>query len=269
MLAQVLKPEIDFVAHLVTHDPADADPARLGQGFQPRRDIDAIAEDVVVVDDDVAEIDADAKLDAALARDTVIAQRHLALQFDRAAHRIDDAREFDQQPVAGRLDNAAAMLGNFGVHQFAPGYLERRERALLVLAHQPRIAGDIGRQHRRQAPLDPLPPGIHGGNASAISPFTIAARLRSYCLRCRNAIQVTRYDPMENNMAEPAERMKMMRARRRRQGLRELRLVVPDARSAAVRNRIAAQAARLNLDSEREALLWIEAVSEFDAPAPR
>jgi hypothetical protein len=74
---------------------------------------------------------------------------------------------------------------------------------------------------------------------------------------------------MENNMAEPAERMKMMRARRRRQGLRELRLVVPDARSAAVRNRIAAQAARLNPDSEREALLWIEAVSEFDASAPR
>jgi Antitoxin MazE-like len=47
-------------------------------------------------------------------------------------------------------------------------------------------------------------------------------------------------------MAEPAERMKMMRARRRRQGLRELRLVVPDARSEAVRSRIAAQVALLN-----------------------
>jgi hypothetical protein len=70
-------------------------------------------------------------------------------------------------------------------------------------------------------------------------------------------------------MAEPAERMKMMRARRRRQGLRELRLVVPDVRSEAVRNRIAAQVAKLNPDSEREALLWIEAVSEFDADEPR
>jgi hypothetical protein len=126
MLAQVLKPEIDFVAHLVTHDPADADPARLGQGFQPRRDIDAIAEDVVVVDDDVAEIDADAKLDAALARDTVIAQRHLALQFDRAAHRIDDAREFDQEPVAGGLDDAPAMLGDFRISELAVDRFERR-----------------------------------------------------------------------------------------------------------------------------------------------
>ena len=73
----------------------------------------------------------------------------------------------------------------------------------------------------------------------------------------------------EDAMTEPAERMKMMRARRRRQGLRELRLVIPDARSEAVRNRIAAQVARLNPESERDALLWIEAVSEFDANEPR
>jgi hypothetical protein len=63
--------------------------------------------------------------------------------------------------------------------------------------------------------------------------------------------------------------MKMMRARRRRQGLRELRLVVPDARSKSVRQRIAAQVAGLNSESERDALRWIEAVSEFDIDEPR
>jgi hypothetical protein len=70
-------------------------------------------------------------------------------------------------------------------------------------------------------------------------------------------------------MVEPAERMKLMRQRRRGRGLRELRLMVPDARSDAVRDRIAAQVAKLNPDSERAALLWIEAVSEFDADEPR
>jgi Protein of unknown function (DUF3018) len=70
-------------------------------------------------------------------------------------------------------------------------------------------------------------------------------------------------------MAEPAARMKLMRQRRQRRGLRELRLVVPDARLEAVRDRIAAQVARLSPDSERDALLWIEAVSEFDADEPR
>jgi len=74
---------------------------------------------------------------------------------------------------------------------------------------------------------------------------------------------------MENKLAEPAERMRTMRRRRRAQGLRELRLVVPDARSETVRNRIAAQIAELSPDSEREALLWIEAVSEFDGDEPR
>jgi Protein of unknown function (DUF3018) len=70
-------------------------------------------------------------------------------------------------------------------------------------------------------------------------------------------------------MAEPAERMKLMRQRRQRRGFRELRLVVPDARLEAVRDRIAAQVARLNPDSERDALLWIEAISEFDSDEPR
>jgi Protein of unknown function (DUF3018) len=70
-------------------------------------------------------------------------------------------------------------------------------------------------------------------------------------------------------MANPAERIKIMRMRRRQQGLRELRLVAADARSEAVGNRIAGQVAKLNPDSERDSVLWIEAVSEFDADQPR
>lgn len=69
-------------------------------------------------------------------------------------------------------------------------------------------------------------------------------------------------------MAIPAERMKAMRERRRAKGLRELRLVVPDARSEEVRKRIAEQVARLDPKDELEAMKWIEAVSEFDADTP-
>jgi Protein of unknown function (DUF3018) len=70
----------------------------------------------------------------------------------------------------------------------------------------------------------------------------------------------------EIEVPAPAERMRMMRERRRKQGLRELRLVLPDTRLQSVRRRIAAQVARLARSSEDEALLWIEGVSEFDAP---
>ncbi len=67
-------------------------------------------------------------------------------------------------------------------------------------------------------------------------------------------------------MARAAERMRAMRERRRARGLRELRLVVPDCRSKAVLRRIAKEVARLDQAAEREAMRWIEAVSEFDAP---
>jgi hypothetical protein len=67
----------------------------------------------------------------------------------------------------------------------------------------------------------------------------------------------------------PAERMKAMRERRGARGLREVRLIIPDARLPSVRRRIAAQVARLDPESEREALDWIESVSEFDADPSR
>lgn len=61
----------------------------------------------------------------------------------------------------------------------------------------------------------------------------------------------------------------MMRQRRRARGLRELRLVVADPRSRAVRRRMAKQVASLDQDRERNATNWIESVSEFDADATR
>lgn len=82
---------------------------------------------------------------------------------------------------------------------------------------------------------------------------------------------VTRYymvvvAPEEAEVPAPAERMRTMRERRRARGLRELRLVVPDPRLQSVRQRVASQVARLDRRNEDEALNWIEAASEFDAP---
>ena len=65
-------------------------------------------------------------------------------------------------------------------------------------------------------------------------------------------------------MATAAQRMKSMRERRQAKGLREIRLTLPDPHAASVRRRIANQVARLSATHEREAMDWIEAVSEFD-----
>lgn len=51
--------------------------------------------------------------------------------------------------------------------------------------------------------------------------------------------------------------------------LRALRLIVPDARSTAIRPRVAREVAVLNRAREVNALKWIEAVAEFDASPDR
>src|SRR6516164_4569874 len=78
LLAHIRERESELVAHLLANHPADADPARLRQGFEPCGDIDAVAENVAFVDDDVADIDADAVLDAPVGG-IGVAFGHLAL----------------------------------------------------------------------------------------------------------------------------------------------------------------------------------------------
>ena len=70
-------------------------------------------------------------------------------------------------------------------------------------------------------------------------------------------------------MTATADRMRAMRQRRRRLGYREIRLSTPDARSEAVRRRVAEQVAALAPESEADAMAWIEAVSEFDTDGAR
>ena len=115
LLAHIRERVGELVADLIPHDAADTDPARLGEGFEPRGDVDAIAKDVVVVDDDVAEIDADAEFDALALGHIGVALGYPALDLGRTAHRIDDALELDEHPVAGGLDDAAATFGDLGV----------------------------------------------------------------------------------------------------------------------------------------------------------
>jgi len=63
--------------------------------------------------------------------------------------------------------------------------------------------------------------------------------------------------------------MRAMRERRRQRGYRDVRISAPDARSEAVRRRVADELTNLKPGSEAEALAWIEAVSEFDADGAR
>ena len=58
--------------------------------------------------------------------------------------------------VTGRLDDAAAMLGDGGVNEGFSDRLEPGQRAFLIATHEAAIAGDIRRQHRCQSSFDAL-----------------------------------------------------------------------------------------------------------------
>ena len=70
----------------------DRDTAELSDALHTRRDIHPIAHQVVALDNDIADMNADAQQQAALSIGV--------LYRLGAAHRLNRARELDQEPVA-------------------------------------------------------------------------------------------------------------------------------------------------------------------------
>jgi hypothetical protein len=137
LLAQILEDKGQPVADVIVDCVGDEHPAGIGERFDPCGDVDAVAIEVVALDDHVAEIDADAQFDAVVRPDTRVPLGHRQLHFDRAAHRVDDAGKFHQQAVAGGLYDAAVVFGDLQIKEIAAQRLEAFVRAFLVRPHQP------------------------------------------------------------------------------------------------------------------------------------
>jgi hypothetical protein len=80
--------------------------------FQTSRDINAVAKNIVAINDDVTDVDADPEDDLLFLGNSHIASDHAALNVYRATYRIDHARKLHQHPVAGGFDNAAMVFRN-------------------------------------------------------------------------------------------------------------------------------------------------------------
>jgi hypothetical protein len=135
LCAKILKGETELVRDLVANDPADADRARIGHHLESGRDVDAIAENVVAIDDDVADVDADPEIDSLLRRRACIALGHATLHVDCTAHSIDHAGKLQQKAIPGGLDDATTVLSDLWVDQFTSMGLQRRQRAAVVATH--------------------------------------------------------------------------------------------------------------------------------------
>jgi hypothetical protein len=108
--AEVRDREIEPPLHLPISLLGETNRAGLGNALQSRGDIDPVAHQVAVgLLDDVAQMNADAELDASLGRHAGIAFDHAVLNFDGAAHRIDHAAKLDDRAVACALDDEPMM----------------------------------------------------------------------------------------------------------------------------------------------------------------
>ena len=154
LVAEILECDVvQPVTDLIAHRTRNTDAARLGEHLEPRRHVDAVAKDVVVLNDHVAEIDADAELHPSRRRDIRVASRHPALNLGRAQHGVGNAMELDEHAVAGGLDDAAVVLGDGRIDQLDPMGLETRKRARLVNLHESAVADHVGGKDRCEPSL--------------------------------------------------------------------------------------------------------------------
>jgi len=133
--------------HLIADRARHRDATGFGQRLKARRDIDAVAHDVVAVDDDIAEIDANPERNAIAGGLVCVSRRHCTLNVDRAAQGGIRAAEFDQHPIAGGLDDAPAVFVDLGVEQGCANLAQARYRPRVVVLHVPAESDDIGNEN--------------------------------------------------------------------------------------------------------------------------
>ena len=72
---------------------------------------------------------AHAEFDPASRRHSGIAGDHFALHLDGTAHSVNHTGEFNEEAVAGRLDDTPAVLGDLGIAEISADRAQCGERA--------------------------------------------------------------------------------------------------------------------------------------------
>jgi hypothetical protein len=152
LFAQIVEGQRQLVADVVPRSSRDADRARLGEGFQPGRDIDPIAEQVLAVDHDIADMHADAELHRFVGGMSRILCGDRSLCRDGALEGIDRAGEIGDDAIASGIEDAAPVRRDQPVDDDA-ARLQPSQRADLVARHQPAVAGNVCGEDRGEFAL--------------------------------------------------------------------------------------------------------------------
>src|SRR5204863_9862069 len=78
--AEVLEAMLSLVPNLIEGSARDENPSRIGQRFQPSRDVDTVTKPILAFDNHVPQIDGQPQIDAPISCGSMVASRHLELQ---------------------------------------------------------------------------------------------------------------------------------------------------------------------------------------------
>src|ERR1700730_167389 len=164
VLAPIGELSSDFASDLIVRGEGDADAARFCDALKPRRDVNAVSKDVMGLDDYVADVDADAESNTPVFGIASCKFTNARLELHSSSNRLDRARKLCQEPVAGVLYDAAAVFRDCGLADAREERLQLGVRGLFAMVHEPRIAGHVGGQYRRQSAFDPDWRFLHHGS---------------------------------------------------------------------------------------------------------
>ena len=151
--AQILKRYIYLATNLPTRVIRNADTARLCNPFETHRNIDPITKDIVLFDNNITDVNADAEFDPLVLRHVDVLFGHAALNFVGTSHGVDHAGELGNSAVPGILDDTSVMLSDFGIENRSSKRFQSRQRAFFVYPYQAARARDIRRQNCCQSSL--------------------------------------------------------------------------------------------------------------------
>ncbi len=137
-----------LVGDLFVHRARDADAADLGEPLETCCDVDAVAQQIAVALDHIADGDADAERHLPARRIRHVPGAQAFLDVDRATHGFDGAGKFGEHGITRGVEDPAAAFGDEIVGHLAIGR-QPAQRLLFVLGNQSAVAGNIGRKNRR------------------------------------------------------------------------------------------------------------------------
>jgi hypothetical protein len=137
LLTQIGELNPHLASDVIVGRRRDADAAGFRDALKPRRNVNAVAKNVMRLNNHITDIDANTESNTHVVRFSHCKLLDTRLKLNSGSNRFDCARKLRQEPVAGILHDAAAVFRDCGLDAACE---ERRQfgvRSFFVVVHEP------------------------------------------------------------------------------------------------------------------------------------